>query len=196
MREAQIHRKTKETDIHIKLNLDGTGQYHIQTGVGFLDHMLSHVALHGMFDLEVEAQGDLEIDSHHTIEDCALALGQAFDQALDERLGIKRVASAYVPMDEALARVVVDLSGRPYVVFQAEWKGATIGQMPVTMVRHFFSSFAVASRSNLHAHLLYGEDDHHGAEALFKAIGRALDEASQIDPRRVGSTPSTKGSLD
>jgi imidazoleglycerol-phosphate dehydratase len=196
MREAQIHRKTRETDIRIKLNLDGSGQDHIQTGLGFLDHMLRHIALHGMFDLEVACKGDLEIDTHHTIEDCALALGQAFDQALSERSGIKRIASAFVPMDETLARVVVDLSGRPYAVFQAEWQGATIGQMPVTMVRHFFSSFAVASRCNLHAHLLYGKDDHHGAEALFKALGRALDEATQIDPRREGSIPSTKGTLE
>lgn len=196
MREAQIHRKTVETDIHVTLNLDGSGQHRIRSGVGFLDHMLSHLALHGVFDLHLEAQGDLEVDAHHTIEDCALALGQAFDQALGERSGIKRIASAYVPMDEALARVVIDFSGRPYAVFQAEWRGVTMGQMPVTMVGHFFSSFAVASRCNLHAHLLFAEDDHHGAEALFKALGRALDEATQIDARRAGVIPSTKGTLD
>jgi len=196
MRIAQIHRKTKETDIRIKLDLDGSGQYRIETGVGFLDHMLSHIGLHGMFDLEVEAQGDLEVDTHHTIEDCALGLGDAFDHALGERQGITRIASVYVPMDEALARVVVDFSGRPWTVFQAAWQGVMVGQMPVTMVRHFFSSFASASRCNLHAHLLYSEDDHHGAEALFKALGRALGEAAKIDPRREGSIPSTKGSLD
>lgn len=196
MRNAQIQRKTNETDVHVNLELDGRGQHQIHTGVGFLDHMLSHIALHGLFDLQMEAEGDLEVDAHHTIEDCALSLGQAFDQALGERLGIKRIASAYVPMDDTLARVVVDLSGRPYSVFHAEWKGLTIGQMPVTMVRHFFSSFSVTARCNLHAHLLYSKDDHHGAEALFKALGRALDEATQIDPRREGSIPSTKGTLE
>jgi imidazoleglycerol-phosphate dehydratase len=195
MRNAQIQRKTNETDVHVNLELDGSGEHQIHTGVGFLDHMLSHIAMHGLFDLDVEVKGDLEVDAHHTIEDCALALGQAFDQALGKRLGIKRIASAYVPMDETLARVVLDLSGRPYTVFHAEWQGATIGQMPVTMVQHFFSSFSVTSRCNLHAHILYSEDDHHGAEALFKALGRALDEATQIDPRREGSIPSTKGTL-
>jgi imidazoleglycerol-phosphate dehydratase len=195
MRTAQVHRKTNETEIQVTLNLDGSGENQIQTGVGFLDHMLSHIALHGMFDLELRAVGDLEVDAHHTIEDCALALGEAFDRALSERLGITRIASAYVPMDGALARVVVDLSGRPYAVFQANWQGATIGQMPVSMIRHFFSSFSTTSRSNIHAHLLYSEDDHHGAEALFKAMGRALDEATRIEPRREDSVPSTKGTL-
>jgi imidazoleglycerol-phosphate dehydratase len=196
MRNAQIQRKTNETDVHVNLELDGSGQHQIHTGVGFLDHMLSHIALHGLFDLQMEAEGDLEVDAHHTIEDCALTLGQAFDQALGERLGIKRIASAYVPMDDTLARVAVDLSGRPYSVFHAEWQGLTIGQMPVTMVRHFFSSFSVAARCNLHAHLLYSKEDHHGVEALFKALGRALDEATQIDPRREGSIPTTKGTLE
>jgi len=195
MRNSKNHRKTRETEIRVDLELDGTGTYQIQTGVGFLDHMLGHLALHGLFDLKLEAQGDLEVDAHHTIEDCALALGQAFDEALGERLGINRLGFAYVPMDEALARVVVDLSGRPYSVFQAEWQGTSLGQMPVSMVRHFFVSLAVTTRANIHAQLLKSEDDHHGAEALFKALGRALGEAVRIDPRRENSIPSTKGTL-
>ena len=195
MRNSKIHRKTQETEIHIDLELDGTGKYQIQTGVGFFDHMLSHLALHGLFDLKLEAQGDLEVDAHHTIEDCALALGQAFNEALGERLGINRIGSAYVPMDEALALVVVDLSGRPFSAFRAEWQGTSLGQMPVSMVRHFFASLAVTTRANIHAQLLQSEDDHHGAEALFKALGRALGEACRIDPRRESSIPSTKGTL-
>jgi imidazoleglycerol-phosphate dehydratase len=195
MRNATIQRKTHETEIKVKLELDGTGQSKIQTGVAFFDHMLNHLALHGFFDLKIEAKGDLEVDAHHTIEDCALALGQAFNQALGERLGITRIGSAYVPMDEALALVVVDLSGRPYCVFQAEWHGEMMGQMPVSMVKHFFSSLAGTMRANIHGQLLFSDDDHHGAEALFKAIGRALGDACRLDPRREKSVPSTKGTL-
>lgn len=194
MRKAKIERKTTETDIQLQLNLDGTGKNDIDTGVGFFDHMLRHVAVHGMFDLTLKAKGDLEIDAHHTVEDCALVLGQAFDQALGDRVGIVRMGSAYVPMDESLARVVVDLSGRPYAVFQAGWQGFSLGQMPVSMVRHCFVSLATTARANLHAELFYSEDDHHGAEALFKALGRALGEATRLDPRRTG-VPSTKGVL-
>lgn len=195
MRKSEVVRKTKETDIKVDIDLDGTGNYQIKTGVGFFDHMLCHLALHGMFDLKVEAQGDLEVDAHHTIEDCALTLGQAIDKALGERLGINRIGSAYVPMDEALALVVVDLSGRPYAAFQAQWCGTALGEMPVSMVKHFFSSLAVTTRANIHAHLIQSEDDHHAAEALFKALGRALGEACRIDPRRDRSIPSTKGTL-
>ena len=195
MRTAEIHRTTNETDIHVRLSLDGSGAHEIATGVGFLDHMLGHVAVHGLFDLNLTAQGDLHIDSHHTIEDCALALGQALGQALGDRKGIARIGSAYVPMDEALAFVAINLSGRPYTVFEAAWRTPTIGQMPTSLVGHFFESLAVTARMNLHAHVLYGRDDHHQAEALFKALGRALDIATQFDPRRGAAVPSTKGTL-
>jgi imidazoleglycerol-phosphate dehydratase len=195
MRVARVERKTKETDIRLGLNLDGSGQYQINTGVGFLDHMLSHVAVHGLFDIELEARGDLHIDNHHTVEDCALVLGQAFDQALGERAGITRVGSAYVPMDEALAFVSVDLSGRPYAVIKAEWHSPAVGNVATSLFPHILESFASAARCNLHALVLYGNDDHHQAEALFKALGRALDDATQLDPRRKGAVPSTKGTL-
>ena len=195
MRISEVHRKTKETDILVKLKLDGTGIHQIATGIGFLDHMLTHLAVHGLFDLHVKASGDLEIDAHHTIEDCALVLGQAFDQALGKREGIVRTASAYVPMDESLAFVAIDLSGRPYSVFQAEWSTPLIGNFPTSLFEHFFESLAVTARCNLHARLLYGKDDHHKAEGLFKALGRALDSATQIEPRRSNAIPSTKGSL-
>ena len=195
MRTAIIHRQTKETDIQITLDLDGTGQYEVETGVGFLDHMLAHVATHGLFDLTVQASGDLHVDPHHTVEDVALALGQALDQALGDRAGLTRMGSAYVPMDEALAVVAVDLSGRPYCVTEMDWGGPTVGGIPVTLIPHFFESFAVTARANVHARVLYGRDDHHKAEALFKALGRALDAAARPDPRREGAIPSTKGTL-
>jgi imidazoleglycerol-phosphate dehydratase len=195
MRSAEITRKTNETDIRLKLNLDGNGRYRIHTGLGFLDHMLGHIALHGLFDLELEAQGDLEVDPHHTVEDCALALGQALDLALGERKGIVRMGWAYVPMDESLAFVSLDLSGRPYSVIQAEWHTPMVGLMPTSLMAHFLESLAVTARMNLHARVLYGRDDHHQAEALFKALGRALDEATRMDPRRQGTIPSTKGTL-
>jgi imidazoleglycerol-phosphate dehydratase len=195
MRTATIHRQTKETDIQVTLDLDGTGQYEVETGIGFLDHMLAHVAAHGLFDLTVQASGDLHVDPHHTVEDVALALGQTFDQALGDRAGLTRMGSAYVPMDEALAVVAVDLSGRPYCVAEMDWAGPTIGGMPVTLIPHFFESFAVTARANVHARVLYGRDDHHKAEALFKALGRALDTATRLDPRRGETIPSTKGTL-
>src|ERR1051325_5897460 len=195
MRTAEIARQTNETQIEIKLDLDGTGQHEISTGVGFLDHMLTHLAVHGLFDLTIKATGDLHIDSHHTMEDVALALGQVFDKALDDRKGIIRMGNCFAPMDETLAHVALDLSGRPYAVIQAEWHTPYIGNIPTTLFPHFFESFAVMARSNLHARVLYGRDDHHQAEALFKAWARALDAATQIDPRRAGSIPSTKGSL-
>jgi imidazoleglycerol-phosphate dehydratase len=195
MRTASIHRQTHETDIRITLILDGTGRFEAETGVGFLDHMLAHVALHGLFDLTVLAKGDLHVDVHHTVEDVALALGEVFFQALGDRAGIVRISSASVPMDEALATVAVDLSGRPYAVTEMPWTGPTVGGLPVTLITHFFESFATAARANVHARILYGRDDHHKAEALFKALGRALDTASRLDPRRGEAVPSTKGVL-
>jgi imidazoleglycerol-phosphate dehydratase len=194
MRTASISRSTNETQISIELNLDGSGQHDITTGVGFLDHMLTHIAVHGLFDLTVKASGDLHIDVHHTVEDVALVLGSAFDQALGDRKGITRMASFYAPMDETLAFVALDLSGRPYSVIQAEWGQAPVGGIPTSLFPHFFESFAVTSRCNLHARVLYGRDDHHKAEALFKALARALDAATVIDNRRQ-TVPSTKGTL-
>ena len=191
-RTADIHRVTKETDVAIKLVVDGTGQADIDTGIGFYDHMLHHVAHHGLFDLTVKATGDLHIDEHHTVEDVAIVLGQAFDQALGDRKGIVRMADAWVTMDEALAQVIVDLSGRAYAVFSGEFSPTRIGGMGTTLIPHVFESLAAHARMNLHARILYGRDDHHKAEALFKALGRALDAATQIDPRRSG-VPSTKG---
>jgi imidazoleglycerol-phosphate dehydratase len=179
----------------VTLALDGSGQYQIETGIGFLDHMLAQLALHGLFDLTVLAEGDLHVDAHHTVEDVALVLGQAFDQILGDRSGIARVGSATVPMDEALASVTVDLSGRPYTVFEAEWTGSQVGELPLALIGHFFQSFAVSSRANVHARVLYGKDDHHRAEALFKGLARALDGATRLDPRRERMVPSTKGTL-
>ena len=195
MRTSEISRQTNETQIEIRLDLEGTGQHDISTGIGFLDHMLTHLAVHGLFDLSLKAQGDLEVDTHHTLEDVALVLGQAFDKALGDRKGIFRIADCYAPMDETLAHVALDLSGRPYAVIRAEWNTPYIGAIPTTLFPHFFESFAVTARCNLHARVLYGRDDHHQAEALFKAWARALDQATQIDPRRATSVPSTKGTL-
>jgi imidazoleglycerol-phosphate dehydratase len=195
MRTAQIERKTNETVIKVSLNLDGSGKHAIHTGIGFLDHMLTHLAVHGLFDLELNAQGDLGIDAHHTVEDCALGLGQALDQALADRRGIVRMGSAYVPMDEALAFVAVDLSGRPYWVMDVTWYTPAVGGIDTSLMTHFFESLAASARINLHARVLYGRDDHHQAEALFKALGRALEAAVRLDPRRGLSIPSTKGRL-
>jgi imidazoleglycerol-phosphate dehydratase len=193
-RTATITRHTNETQIDLALNLDGSGAAQIDTGVGFFDHMLHHVTHHGLFDLTVKAVGDLHIDAHHTIEDVAICLGRALDEALGDRKGIVRMGSAYVPMDEALARVVVDLSGRPYAVIQADFDTPMLGHMPTSLVAHVLESIAFNAKMNLHAAVLYGRDDHHKAEALFKALGRALNAAVMIDPRRVG-VPSTKGTL-
>lgn len=195
MRTAEISRGTSETQVTVQIKLDGDGQHEIVTGVGFLDHMLTHLALHGLFDLNIQARGDLEVDAHHTVEDVALALGQAFNQALGDRKGIVRMGDCYAPMDETLAHVAVDLSGRPYAVVQAEWHTPYIGNMATSLFPHFFESFAMTARCNLHARVLYGRDDHHQAEALFKAWARTLDAATQIDPRRLGAVPSTKGTL-
>ena len=193
-RTAAVERRTNETEIALTLNLDGSGQATISTGVGFFDHMLHHVAVHGLFDLTVHASGDLHIDAHHTVEDVAICLGRALDQALGDRQGIARMGAAYVPMDEALARVVVDLSGRAYPVFHAAFTTPMIGQMPTSLVEHVFETLAVHARMNLHAEVIYGRDDHHKAEALFKALGRALRVAVERDPRRA-DVASTKGTL-
>jgi len=195
MRTATVHRQTQETNVRITLDVDGTGQYQVKTGIGFLDHMLAHVAVHGLFDLTVQASGDLHVDTHHTVEDVALALGEAFDRALGDRAGIVRIGAGYVPMDETLAFVAVDFSGRPYTVTEMAWAGPTVGGLPVTLIPHFLESFAVAARVTLHARVLYGRDDHHRCESLFKALGRALSEATRLDPRREGLIPSTKGIL-
>lgn len=192
-RTAKVERQTAETHILVELNLDGSGHHEISTGIGFLDHMLTAVAVHGLFDLTVKATGDLHIDSHHTIEDTAIVLGKAFNDALAERKGINRVGHAYVPMDEALGFVALDISGRPYTVFQATWATPAIGQFPTDLVEHFFESFAIHARITLQARV-EGRNDHHKAEALFKALTRALRTAVEVDPRRV-DVASTKGTL-
>ena len=195
MRKATIEKKTNETEIKLKINLDGSGQYEINTGIPFFDHMLTQVAVHGLFDLEIKVEGDLAVDQHHSIEDAALALGQAFQEALGDKAGIERVGQALVPMDEALCQVVVDLSGRPYLVFDAQWDDPRVADIPITLVEHFFYSFSMSSKSTLHARVLYGRDNHHKVEGLFKAFGRALKMAAGFDPRRQGQIPSSKGVL-
>ena len=194
MREGSVTRKTGETAIELSLVVDGSGKADIATGIGFLDHMLTLFAAHGLFDLTVRAQGDLAVDDHHTAEDIFICLGKALDEALGDRRGLVRTAHSYVPMDEALARVAIDLGGRPYCVFQAEFVTPRVGQLGTDLIFHLFESLAIHGRLNLHAHVLYGRNDHHKVEGLFKALARALDAATQIDPRRQG-VPSTKGTL-
>jgi imidazoleglycerol-phosphate dehydratase len=194
MRQARVERTTRESSIVLSLNVDGSGKAEIDTGIGFLDHMLTLLAGHGLFDLEVKATGDLHVDEHHTAEDTLICLGKAFDQALGDRRGIVRTAHSYVPMDESLARVAVDLSGRPYCVFNAEFVTPRLGTLGTDLIFHLFESFAIHARMNLHAQVLYGRNDHHKAEALFKALARALDAATQLDARRQ-DVPSTKGTL-
>ncbi len=194
MRQAIIERTTKETQIVLELALDGSGAAKVETGIGFLDHMLTLLAGHGLFDLTVQAGGDLQIDEHHTAEDVCICLGRAIDQALGDRSGIVRTSHAFVPMDETLARVVVDLSGRPYCVFDAEFTTPKLGELSTDLLFHLFESIAIHGRMNLHAAVLYGRNDHHKAEGLFKALARALDAATRLDERRSG-VPSTKGTL-
>lgn len=194
MRSGTIHRKTGETEIEVTFVVDGTGKADIDTGIGFLDHMLTLLAGHGLFDLTVRARGDLHIDAHHTAEDVFICLGRALDQALDERHGLVRTAHSYTPMDEALALVAVDLGGRPYCVFESEFATPAVGALGTDLIFHLFESLAIHSRMNLHARVLYGRNDHHKIEALFKALARALDAATVIDPRRRGA-PSTKGTV-
>ena len=194
-RTATINRVTGETAIELSLNLDGSGQATINSGIGFLDHMLSLWARHGLFDLSVQAQGDLHIDEHHTAEDICICLGRALDQALGERRGIVRTAHSFVPMDEALALVAVDLGGRPYCVVQANFTTPRIGQLSTDLVAHLLESISFHVLLNLHAQLFYGQNDHHKVEAIFKALGRALDAATRYDPRQADRVPSTKGVL-
>ena len=195
-RTASIARATAETVASMSmLNLDGTGKFVTETGIGFFDHMLSHIAKHGVFDLEVRATGDLHIDQHHTVEDCGIALGEAFAQALGDKAGLVRAGSAYMPLDEALAFAAVDLSGRPYAALDLRLLGREIGGMPPDLFDHFLESFAFAAKVNLHVRTLAGVNDHHKIEACFKAMARALDAATRIDPRRGGDIPSTKGTI-
>lgn len=193
-RSGQAQRKTKETDVRVSINLDGGGQGRISTGVPFLDHMLELFARHGLFDLEVECRGDLEIDDHHSVEDVAISLGQAFADALGDKRGITRYGAAIVPMDEALCRAVVDLSGRFYLVYEVETRRQAIGNFSVELAEHFWRSFAEAVRCNLHLDLLRGRNTHHILEATFKATARALRQAVELDARIEG-VPSTKGVL-
>jgi imidazoleglycerol-phosphate dehydratase len=194
MRTGEITRKTKETAISVSVELDGEGRSSISTGVGFFDHMLTHLAKHGLFDVTVQAQGDLEIDAHHTVEDVGICLGKAFLKALGEPVGITRYGRATVPMDEALAEAAVDVSGRPFLVFNADMPGARVGEFDAELAREFFQAFAMNSRITLHLNLRYGSNVHHSIEGLFKAFARALREAVSQDPR-VKGVPSTKGML-
>lgn len=194
-RTATVSRRTAETSIDIALNVDGSGKFVTETGVGFFDHMLSHIAKHGVFDLEIRCTGDLWIDQHHTVEDCGIALGEALAQALGTKAGLVRAGSAYMPLDEALAFAAVDLSGRPYAQLDLKLLGREIGGMPPDLFDHFLESFAFAARLNMHVKVLEGVNDHHKVEAAFKALARALDAACRVDPRRGGDIPSTKGTI-
>ncbi len=195
MRTAKIIRKTSETEVAVEINVDGSGDYQIDTGIGFFDHMLTQIAIHGLFDISIKAKGDLHIDPHHTVEDCGLALGTAFSQALGDKAGIIRIASSTVPMDESLGQVIVDFSGRPYAVINSAWTSPIVGGLHTSLLEHFFESFAIKSASNLHLIVHYGKDNHHMAESLFKAMARAMAAAVQIDPRRNNNIPSSKGVL-
>ena len=194
VREAEVRRRTKETDVRVRLRLDGTGRSQVSTGVAFLDHMLELFARHGLFDLEVECRGDLEIDDHHSVEDIAICLGQSLSQALGDKAGVARYGMSLVPMDEALCRAVVDLSGRFYLVYEVETGRQTIGNFSVELAEHFWRSFAEAARCNLHLDCLRGRNTHHILEGTFKAAARALRQAVERDPR-VRGVPSTKGVL-
>lgn len=195
-RKATIHRETSETQVEIALDLDGRGQAQVNTGIGFLDHMLTALARHARFDIEVRARGDLDVDDHHTVEDVAIVLGKALSDALGDRSGITRMGHAVVPMDEALALVAVDIGGRGVCVFEGSFDTKRVGVMSTSLVPHFFQSLAAEARMNLHAHLLAGSDDHHRAEALFKALARALHHATRPDPTLGGDVPSTKLSIE
>ncbi|MDB5972630.1 MAG: Imidazoleglycerol-phosphate dehydratase [Hydrocarboniphaga sp.] len=194
-RTASIARDTRETQIQVQINLDGTGTSDLATGVAFLDHMLDQVARHGLIDLSVKASGDLHIDAHHTVEDVGITLGQALDQALGDKLGVRRYGHSYVPLDEALSRVVVDLSGRPGLEYHVEYPRAMIGGFDVDLLREFFQGLVNHAKISVHIDNLRGRNAHHIAETIFKAFGRALRMAVEPDPRAAGSMPSTKGSL-
>ena len=192
-RKASVTRRTKETSIKVEVNIDGSSKYEITTGILFFDHMLSQLAQHGIFDLKISANGP---DQHHVVEDVAITLGRAFNQALGDKQGIVRMAHAVVPMDEAVALVALDISGRGHAIIETSIKEAVISEMHSDLVHHFFVSFAQEARINIHAWVLSGKNDHHKAEALFKALARALDQATRLDPRITGSVPSTKDSID
>ena len=193
-RQATISRKTGETDIRLSFSVDGTGEVSIASDVPFLNHMLDLFAKHGLFDLTLDARGDIEVDDHHTVEDIGICLGQAIREALGDKKGIRRYASVFVPMDEALAQVVIDISNRPHLEMRADFPAATVGSFTVELVHEFLWKLALEARITLHVIVHYGRNTHHMIEAVFKALGRALDEATQIDPR-VKGVPSTKGVL-
>jgi imidazoleglycerol-phosphate dehydratase len=188
-------RETKETSVEVTWNLDGTGKADVSTGIGMLDHLVSQIARHGIFDITLNAKGDIEVDSHHTVEDVGIGLGRALAEALGDSAGIVRMGDALVPLDEALAQVAVDLSGRAYSVISVSWTDSRIGELPSDLVEHFVQSMAHEGRFNLHARVLAGVNDHHKAECMMKALGRALCAATRLDPRRAGQTPSTKEAL-
>lgn len=194
-RTATVNRKTAETDISLVLAIEGRGEAKIDTGVPFFDHMLTLFAKHGLFDLSVTCKGDVEVDYHHTVEDVGLVLGQAFKEALGDKLGIKRYGFFILPMDESLARVVVDIGGRPHLVYQAEAPTMFVRDFNIVLVKEFCRAFSNALGANLHVQLVYGEEPHHVAEAIFKCLARALDVATQIEPRAADRLPSTKGKL-
>lgn len=195
LRTAEVSRKTQETAIDVRINLDGTGRSEIDTGIGFLDHMLDQIARHGLVDLTISAKGDLQVDGHHTVEDIGITLGQALLQALGDKRGIRRYGFAYVPLDEALSRVVIDLSGRPGLVFEDPFTAPMIGELDTQLIREFFQGFVNHAQVTLHIDNLRGINAHHQAETIFKAFGRALRMALEPDPRMSGVIPSTKGTL-
>lgn len=194
-RTARVSRSTKETEIEVEVNLDGTGQYDVSTGIGFLDHMLEQLSRHSLMDLKVKAKGDLHIDYHHTTEDTGLAIGKAVADALGERAGITRFGSALSPMDETLTRIALDLSGRPYFVWHVEFTKPKLGEMDTELFREWFQAFAQTSGMTLHIENLYGVNNHHIVESCYKGLARALRDAITIDARKAGSVPSTKGVL-
>ena len=191
-----IKRETKETGVAVELVIDGRGEFDIKSGTRIFDHLLSHLAQHGLFDIKIAVSGDFGADPHHAVEDVAISLGRAFNEALGERRGITRMAHSVVPMDEALVMVAVDFGGRGYAVVEAPFSSEYIGELPSDLVRHFLESFAIEGRLNLHVRVLSGVNDHHKVEALFKALGRALDAATRIDERILGDIPSTKGIIE
>ncbi len=195
MRKATLKRDTLETQIEVTINLDGSGESRFESGVPFLDHMLDQIARHGLIDIDISATGDLHIDAHHTVEDIGITLGQAFAKAVGDKRGIRRYGHAYVPLDEALSRVVLDFSGRPCLVFQAEFPRARIGEFDVDLLQEFFQGFVNHAQLSLHIDALRGDNAHHIAETIFKAFGRALRMALEADPRMQGIVPSTKGTL-
>jgi imidazoleglycerol-phosphate dehydratase len=195
MRAAEVVRNTKETRIRVRLDLDGAGGARLATGIPFLEHMLEQVARHGMLDLEVEAKGDLHIDAHHTVEDIGITLGQAVARAIGDKAGVRRFGHAYVPLDEALSRVVIDLSGRPGLTYNVEFRRALIGEFDADLVHEFFQGFVNHAQVTLHIDNLRGDNAHHQCETMFKAFARALRMAAEPDPRAAGVVPSTKGSL-